>query len=87
MIVWNPGMDTGLLYSIDRWDETFTCDDCEKEGSYRIAGDHNSPGLCEEHLRESNKPDKDSNIKNVLQLVTLPYKHNYEDAAESKTTK
>ncbi len=90
MVIWNPGMDTGLLYSIDRWDETMVCDECVEPskneiGAYVIAGDHNSAGMCEQHLREANvSDDKKNKIKNILQLVVLPYKHDYPDAQESK---
>ena len=87
MVIWNPGMDTGLLYSIDRWRPDGTCDECTNpsEGAYAIAGDHNSPCVCEKHLTENNQADDNKNgIKNVLKLVTLPYKHSYPDAEESK---
>ena len=87
MVIWNPGMDTGLLYSIDRWDITMKCDDCgvgAAEGAYVIAGDHNSPGICEQHLKAANESDNKKNkIKNILKLVVLPYKHDYPDAKES----
>ncbi len=88
MVIWNPGMDTGLLYSINRWETSATCDDCgvgALEGAYMIAGDHNSGGICKKHLNEANESDdKKNKIKNILKIVVLPYKHDYPDAQESR---
>jgi len=79
MIVWNPGMETGLMYSIDKWDDAEVCCNCGKVGCYRLAGDKNAPGVCREDI-EQHKDETDISKKDILKVIELAFGHGHADA-------